>query len=40
MEYFQGPDDFYPIQPTSINEMAITVLMPDGTTEPVVVANL
>lgn len=39
MEYFQGPDDFYPIQPTPINEMAITVSMPDGTTEPVVVAN-
>ncbi|MFK3911369.1 ATP-binding protein [Enterobacter cancerogenus] len=39
-EYFQGPDDFYPITPTPIDEMAITVNMPDGTTEPVVVVTL
>ena len=39
-EYFQGPDDFYPITPTPIDEMVITVGMPDGTTEPVVVIPL
>ncbi|OAT41360.1 putative ATP-binding protein [Hafnia paralvei ATCC 29927] len=40
IEYFQGPEDFFPITATPINEMAITVAMPDGTTEPVVVADL
>ncbi|EAA8358576.1 ATP-binding protein [Salmonella enterica] len=40
VEYFQGPGDFYPVTGTPIDEMSITVDMPDGTTEPVVVATL
>lgn len=40
VEYFQGPDDFFPVTPTPIDEMAITIAMPDGTTEPVVVVPL
>lgn len=39
-EYFQGPDDFYPITPTPIDEMKITVDMPDGTPKPVIVIPL
>ncbi|MGK0736993.1 ATP-binding protein [Yokenella regensburgei] len=39
-EYFQGPDDFFPITPIPIDAMAITIAMPDGTTEPVVVVPL
>lgn len=36
IEYFQGPEDFFPVTPTPINEVDITVSMPDGTTEPLI----
>ncbi len=39
VEYFQGPDDFCPVIPTPIDEMAITIAMPEGTPDPVVVVK-
>lgn len=34
IEYFQGPDDFYPIEGDELQEVFLRVAMPDGTTEP------
>lgn len=39
-EYFQGPEDFFPVTPNLIDEAAITVSMPDGSVSPVVVIPL
>lgn len=39
VEYFQGPDDFYPVISNDLNEVDITVVMPDGTVEPKVKIN-
>ncbi|EKN3880789.1 TPA: ATP-binding protein [Yersinia enterocolitica] len=40
IEYYQGPEDFYPIEADSLLGIDITMAMPDGTTEPVVSINL
>ncbi len=40
IEYYQGPEDFYPIEADSLLGIDITIAMPDGTTEPVVSINL
>ncbi|HHH1655692.1 TPA: ATP-binding protein [Yersinia enterocolitica] len=40
IEYYQGPEDFYPIEADSLLGIDITMVMPDGTTEPVVSINL
>ncbi|CNE42390.1 hypothetical protein [Yersinia kristensenii] len=40
IEYYQGPEDFYPIIVDSLEGIDITMAMPDGTTEPVVSIDL
>ncbi|HAT1683162.1 TPA: ATP-binding protein [Klebsiella oxytoca] len=35
MEYYQGPEDFYPVELTDLNEIDVGMSMPDGTTQPV-----
>ena len=40
IEYYQGPEDFYPIVGDPLLGIDITMAMPDGTTEPVVSINL
>lgn len=40
IEYYQGPEDFYPIIADSLEGIDITMAMPDGTTEPVVSIDL
>ena len=39
IEYYQGPEDFYPIVGDPLLGIDITMDMPDGTTEPVVSIN-
>lgn len=39
VEYFQGPDDFYPVISDDLKEVDITLVMPDGTTQPKVKIN-
>lgn len=34
-EYFQGPDDFYPIEGDELQELHLEIAMPDGTARPV-----
>lgn len=34
VEYFQGPDDFYPIEGDELGELYLEIAMPDGTTRP------
>lgn len=40
IEYFQGPEDFYPIETNMLNGIDITIKMPEGTTEPIVKVDL
>ena len=40
IEYYQGPEDFYPIEADPLLGIDITMAMPDGTTEPLVSINL
>ncbi|HEN3669233.1 TPA: ATP-binding protein [Yersinia enterocolitica] len=40
IEYYQGPEDFYPIVGDPLLGIDITMSMPDGTTEPVVSIDL
>lgn len=40
IEYYQGPEDFYPIVGDPLLVIDITMAMPDGTTEPVVSIDL
>ncbi|AHM71754.1 hypothetical protein [Yersinia hibernica] len=40
IEYYQGPEDFYPIVGDTLLGIDITMAMPDGTTEPVVSIDL
>ncbi|CNL60831.1 hypothetical protein [Yersinia proxima] len=40
IEYYQGPEDFYPIEADPLLGIDITIAMPDGTTEPLVSINL
>ncbi|CNI59549.1 Mu tail sheath family protein [Yersinia pekkanenii] len=39
IEYYQGPEDFYPINADRLDGMDITIAMPDGTTDPLVSIN-
>lgn len=39
VEYFQGPDDFYPVISDNLDGVDITVVMPDGTVEPKIKIN-
>lgn len=39
VEYFQGPDDFYPVIADELKEVDINLVMPDGTTRPHVKIN-
>lgn len=34
VEFFQGPDDFYPIEGDELRELFVEVVMPDGTLSP------
>jgi hypothetical protein len=40
IEYYQGPEDFYPVASVPLAGIDTTIKMPDGTTEPVVAVNL
>ncbi|HDL6856589.1 TPA: ATP-binding protein [Yersinia enterocolitica] len=40
IEYYQGPEDFYPIVADPLDGIDITIAMPDGTTEPLVSIKL
>ena len=40
IEYYQGPDDFYPIEATPIHEIHITEKQPDGTPKTGLIINL
>ncbi|MGM7910793.1 ATP-binding protein [Yersinia enterocolitica] len=40
IEYYQGPEDFYPIVGDPLKGIDITMSMPDGTTQPVVSIDL
>ncbi|MBK5075092.1 ATP-binding protein [Budviciaceae bacterium CWB-B4] len=40
IEYYQGPEDFYPIDAPPLDGIDITIQMPDGTPEPLVSVNL
>lgn len=40
IEYYQGPEDFYPIVGDPLEGIDITMSMPDGTTQPVVSIDL
>src|SRR5476651_1070939 len=34
IEYYQGPEEFYPVETTPLEGIDITIAMPDGTTQP------
>jgi len=34
IEYYQGPEEFYPVETTPLEGIDITIAMPDGTTKP------
>lgn len=34
IEYYQGPEEFYPVETTPLEGINITISMPDGTTQP------
>ncbi|EKN4693249.1 ATP-binding protein [Yersinia ruckeri] len=40
IEYYQGPEDFYPIDAEPLAGIDVTIAMPDGTPEPLVAINL
>ncbi|CAM7499578.1 hypothetical protein KLPMMA068B_21735 [Klebsiella pneumoniae] len=40
IEHYQGPEDFYPIDPPLLEGVDITVTMPDGTPRPGTSINL
>ncbi|EHD21320.1 MULTISPECIES: hypothetical protein [Brenneria] len=40
IEYYQGPEDFYPIETHTLEGIDVTVKMPAGTTEPIVKIDL
>lgn len=40
IEYYQGPEDFYRTELTDLNEIDVTIAMPDGTTQPVTHTDL
>ncbi|KFE38595.1 ATP-binding protein, partial [Yersinia ruckeri] len=40
IEYYQGPEDFYPIDAEPLAGIDVTIAMPDGAPEPLVAINL
>ncbi len=40
IEYYQGPEDFYPVESVPLEGVDTTIKMPDGTTEPMVTVDL
>lgn len=40
IEYYQGPEDFYPIESTPLEGIDVTIIEPDGTTKPLVKIDL
>jgi hypothetical protein len=40
IEYYQGPEDFYPVKSVPLEGIDTTLKMPDGTTEPTITINL
>ncbi|QWA09793.1 ATP-binding protein [Sodalis ligni] len=40
IEYYQGPEDFYPVESVPLAGIDTTIKMPDGTTETVVTVDL
>lgn len=39
LEFFQGPEDFYDIQTTALEQINVTLKEPDGTTDPAITIN-
>lgn len=39
-EYYQGPEDFYLVETSPLDGIDTTIIMPDGTPQPVVKSNL
>lgn len=39
IEYYQGPEDFYPVETVPLEGMDITIAMPDGTSQPGISIN-
>ncbi|CAH6020008.1 hypothetical protein AI3057V1_1466 [Citrobacter freundii] len=40
IEYYQGPEDFYPVETVPLEGMDIAIAMPDGTPQPGISINL
>ncbi|CAM7737493.1 hypothetical protein SM79_02608 [Klebsiella quasipneumoniae] len=40
IEHYQGPEDFYPVDPPPFEGVDITITMPDGTPRPGTSINL
>ncbi|WP_228351045.1 ATP-binding protein [Limnobaculum allomyrinae] len=40
IEYYQGPEDFYPIESNPLTGVDVVIKMPDGTPEPLVSVDL
>ncbi|MBE0150948.1 ATP-binding protein [Serratia fonticola] len=40
IEYYQGPEDFYPVEAETLTGMDVTIAMPDGTPEPLLKIDL
>lgn len=40
IEHYQGPEDFYPVNPPPLEGVDITITMPDGTPRPGTSINL
>ncbi|WP_145574220.1 ATP-binding protein [Yersinia alsatica] len=36
LEYYQGPEDFFPLETTPLAGIDVTIAMPDGTTDPLI----
>ncbi|MGP2515300.1 ATP-binding protein [Yersinia sp. 2545 StPb PI] len=40
LEYYQGPEDFFPVETTPLTGIDIAIDMPDGTTDPLIAITL
>lgn len=40
LEYYQGPEDFFPLETTQLAGIDVTINMPDGAPEPLIAITL